>query len=324
MSLRHLFVMDPLGGVNPDADTSFDFLLETTRRGHENFLCAIGDLVSHQDKGSAYCRPVEVFRPGQKGGEHHRVHDERKMAFDDFDVIWMRKDPPVDEVFMLATMMLDRHDPKKTVMMNRPDGLRVANEKLFGLFAPELGPETIVSSRPAELVAATKEWGKAVVKPIGFAGGSGVMVFDADDKNLNAACDLLTDVGRRPAVCQRYLKDVRTGDKRVILLGGEPIGALLRIPAATDHRANMHVGGSVAAGVLDEHDRAIAARLKPALLALGLHFVGIDVIGGKLTEVNVTSPTGVQEIDRLDGREGDDRMSHQVMDYVQSLCDARP
>ena len=162
-----------------------------------------------------------------------------------------------------------------------------------------------------------------MLKPIGFAGGSGVMVFEHDDKNLGAAIDVLTHNGRRPCVVQRFLPDVSAGDKRVLILGGEPIGALNRTLAPGDHRANMHVGGGIGQGVLDEQDRKISARLKPELLRLGLHFVGIDVIGGLLTEVNVTSPTGVQEIDRLDGRSGDDSMSGQTFTYVDTLLAQR-
>lgn len=317
--MKHLFVMDPLASVNPAGDTSFDFMVEAQSRGDELYVCAISDIVVRGASGGAICRRAKVERPKKPGAPHSHEDSEREMAFDEFQVIWMRKDPPIDDAFTLTTHLLDRHDKSKTLMMNDPVGIRTADEKLWGLFAPELGPETVVSSRPEILRQTVQKFEKAVLKAIGFAGGSGVMVFEADDKNLNAACELLTDGGRKPAVCQRYLKDVRTGDKRVILLGGKPIGALMRIPSSADHRANMHVGGSVAAGVLDEHDIRIADVIGPSLVELGLHFVGIDVIGGRLTEVNVTSPTGVQEIDSLDGRSGKERMSAQVMDYVGSL-----
>jgi glutathione synthase len=236
----------------------------------------------------------------------------------------MRKDPPVDDAFLQATMILDRHDPARTVMMNTPASLRVANEKLWGLFAAELFARTVVSARREVLLAELARMGKGVLKPLSGAGGAGVMAFEHGDKNVRAAVDLLTNEGRRVALVQEYVPAVKNGDKRVILLGGEPIGAVWRVPQADDNRANMHVGGSVRKAEIDDDDRRIAARLKPELLRLGLHFVGIDVIGGKLTEVNVTSPTGVQEIDRLDGRTGGDRMSAKVMEYVEGLLARRP
>lgn len=319
MQARYLYVMDPLERVNPAGDTTFDFLLESQARGVENHVCQIEDLWSDGSAGFARTRPVTVRRPSDDDASHCSFGAPADHAFDDFDVIWMRKDPPVDDAFLNATMILDRHDPARTVMMNTPASLRVANEKLWGLFAAELFPRTIVTARREVLLAELERMGKGVVKPLSGAGGSGVMAFDAGDKNARAAIDLLTNEGRRVALIQEYVPAVKDGDKRVILLGGDPIGAVWRVPQENDNRANMHVGGSVRQADIDDDDRRIAARLKPELLRLGLHFVGIDVIGGKLTEVNVTSPTGVQEIDRLDGRTGGDRLSAQVMDYVERL-----
>jgi glutathione synthase len=316
---RYLFVMDPLPSINPVGDTTFDFMLECQTRGIEVFTCGIGDLSSDGRHGLAYAVSTTVRRPTTSDARFFEVRAAAEHSFDRFDAIWMRKDPPVDETFTLSTLMLDRHNPAHTLVLNDPRGIRSANEKLFWLYADDLGPRTVVSSRPAKLQEAIKSFGRGVVKPLSGAGGSGVMSFTPDDRNLRSALDMLTLEGKRPAIAQAYVDDVRTGDKRVILLGGEPIGAILRVPRDDDHRANMHVGGSVKKASVDEHDRRIAARLKPALLTHGLHFVGIDVIGGKLTEVNVTSPTGVQEIDRLDGRTGADRMSAQVMTYVEKL-----
>lgn len=323
MATRYLYVMDPLERVNPAGDTTFDFLLESQARGIENHVCLISDLWSEGSQGFARTQPVKVRRPTSDDPSHCSFEAHEEHPFSDFDVIWMRKDPPVDDAFLQATMVLDRHDPTRTLMMNTPSSLRVANEKLWGLFAAELFPETVVSSRPEVLLRALKRWGRGVVKPLSGAGGSGVMAFEYGDKNVRSAIDLLTNEGRRVALVQEYIPAVTKGDKRVILLGGEPIGAVWRVPQADDNRANMHVGGSVRQAEIDDDDRRIAERLKPELLRLGLHFVGIDVIGGKLTEVNVTSPTGVQEIDRLDGRTGRDRLSSQVMDYVEVLLARR-
>lgn len=323
MTRPYLYVMDPLDRVNPNADTTFAFLLESQARGVENHVCEITDLWSEGRRGFARTRKTTVRRPTDDDASQCSFGAHETRAFDDFSVIWMRKDPPVDEIFLLSTMLLDRHDPKKTLLMNDPAGLRIANEKLWGLFADDLGPDTVVSSRTDVLVNTIEKWGKGVVKPIGLAGGTGVMVFESGDKNLRAAVDLLTLEGRRPAVAQAYIPEVREGDKRVILLGGDAVGAVLRVPQQNDHRANMHVGGSAVKTDVTDRDREIAARLKPELLKLGIHFAGIDVIGGRLTEVNVTSPTGVQEIDRLDGRTGKDSLPVMVMDYTEALLKER-
>lgn len=318
MARRHLYVMDPLPTVHPDKDTTFAFLLESQARGAENWVCEIQDLITRGGQGAAIARRATVRRPCATDPSHCALGPAHELAFEDCDVIWMRKDPPVDEVFLHATMLLDRHDRTRTFMMNEPGSLRIANEKLFGLFAPELFPYTVVSSRVDVLVSEVEALGKAVIKPLSLAGGAGVMVFEKGDRNLRSALDLLTLEGRRPAIVQEFLPAVREGDKRVILLGGEPIGAVLRVPSEEDHRANMHVGGAARQTEVTPAEREIAARLKPELLRLGLHFVGLDVIGGKLTEINVTSPTGVQEIDRLDGRIGKACLASQVMDYVEA------
>jgi glutathione synthase len=322
MKRRFLYVMDPLEGVNPTGDTTFDFLLESQARGVESSVSSIEDLWTAGAEGYARATPVGVRRPTDDDKSHCSLGEPSDRPFSDFDVIWMRKDPPVDEAFVQATMLLDRHDPERTLVLNTPASLRVANEKLWALFAPELFPRTVVSSRRDVLLAELVRMGRGVLKPLALAGGSGVMVFESSDKNVRSAIDLLTLEGRRAAILQEYVPEVREGDKRVILLGGDPIGAVWRVPQSDDHRANMHVGGTVLQADIDDNDRRIAERLKPELLRLGLHFVGIDVIGGKLTEVNVTSPTGVQEIDRLDGRTGGDRLSAQVMDYVEKLLAA--
>lgn len=318
--MRFLFVMDPLSSINPAKDTTFDFLLEAQARGVESFVCGIHDLSAYGSKGVARAVSTKVRRPTADDPSFYACGPEQDRPFEDFDVIWMRKDPPVDDAFLLACMILDRAE---TLVLNDPRSLRIANEKLWGLFAEDVIPRTVVSAKRDVLVDEVKRLGKAVLKPIHFMGGMGVMVFDADDRNLRSAVDLLTMEGRRAAIVQEYLPGVRQGDKRVILLGGDPIGAVLRVPRGDEHRANLHVGGSAAKAVVDDDDRRIAARLKPKLLELGLHFVGLDVIEGKATEINVTSPTGVQEIDALDGRTGADRMSAQVMAYVERLVAAR-
>lgn len=322
-SRRVLYVMDPLLAINPDKDTTFALLLEAQARGAENLVCGVQDLWTEGSKGFAHATHVEVQRPTLESPSHARVLAAVDVAFDDVDVIWMRKDPPVNDVFLYACMVLDRADPERTLVLNRPTSLRVANEKLWALFADDVTPRQIVSARPELLVAFVHRLGKGVLKPLHMMGGMGVMAFASDDKNLRSAADLLTLEGRQFAMAQEFLPAVREGDKRVILLDGEPVGAVLRVPRGDDVRSNLHVGGTAQKAVVDDADRAICARIGPHLVELGLFFVGIDVIGGKLTEVNVTSPTGVQEINRLDGRTGADRIEAMTWDRVEQKLTAR-
>jgi glutathione synthase len=321
MKRSFLYIMDPIQNVDPKADTTFDFMVESQNRGVENHVCGIQDLSLLNGRPVAHTQIATVFAEVQpdSAGRHVELAESAVRPFDDFQVIWMRKDPPVDETFHLATMFLERHDPAKTLVLNDPSGLLRGNEKLWALFAPELGPQTVISSQHHVLVKAIHKWKKCVVKPLSEAGGAGVMSFSATDKNINAAIELLSAHGTKPIIAQEYIEAVRTGDKRIILIGGEPVGAILRVPPHDDNRANMHVGASVAKTDLSDRDRKICATLKPMLLQYGFHFVGIDVIGDKLTEVNFTSPTGVQELDRVEKRTGTDRVRSLMMDYVDGL-----
>jgi glutathione synthase len=309
--MRHLFVMDPLSTVNPDKDTTWSFLEEAQARGHESLVCGLADLRAEGSHGVARAQRVTLARPS------FSVANASDVSFDDVDVIWMRKDPPVDDLYLFACMLLDRATPAKTLVLNDPRGLRVVHEKLWALGYDDVTPRQLVSSKADALVEFVKREGRGVLKPLHAMGGMGVFAFAADDKNLRSAADLLTQESKRPAVAQQYLPEVRTGDKRVLLVDGVPVGAVLRVPREDDVRSNMHVGGSAVKASVDDDDRKIAARIGPELVRLGQFFVGIDVIGGKLTEVNVTSPTGAQEIDRLDGRTGKDRISAIVMDAVE-------
>jgi glutathione synthase len=313
--------MDPLAHVDPDKDTTFALILEGQTRGAESFVCGLTDLMARDDRGFARADQVRVRRPTEDDPRHCEVVDHVELAFDDFDVIWMRKDPPVDDLFLFGCMLLER--TKRALVLNDPKGLRLCHEKLWALGFPELIPHTVVSSRPDVLVDFVRRRGKAVVKPLHLMGGMGVMVFEAHDKNLKSAADLLTLDGRRPALAQEFLPAVKDGDKRVILVDGEPVGAVLRVSQPDDVRSNLHVGGKARPTVIDDADRRIARVLGPALRELGLFLVGLDVIGGKLTEVNVTSPTGVQEIDRADGRTGEDRIPAIIMRALEEKLQRR-
>src|SRR5881392_3660933 len=304
MPLRLLYVMDPLARVLVDKDTTFAFLLEGERRGHEQHHCGVEDLFVERSVAHARARPVRVRRAA--------IH----YPLGDFDVVFMRKDPPFDLSYYFATQLLGLADPAVTLVVNDPRGLREANEKLYALHFPELIPESLVAADPARLKAFMEALGgEMIVKPLDGCGGAGVFHLQRGDRNLNAILELSTLNGTRMVMAQRYLPAVRSeGDKRLIVLAGEPLGAIRRVPQEDETRGNIHVGGRVERAAVDARDREICRRMAPRLEADGLYFVGLDIIGGLVTEVNVTSPTGVQEIDRLDGA----CLEAQVLDWVEA------
>jgi len=308
--LSLLFVMDPIGSIDIDKDTTFVLMLEGQRRGHRVLYCEIGDLSADDGRPVARVRPVELRR---EAGCHATLGEPRTVVLDDeVDVVFQRKDPPVDGDYVAVTQILLLC--RRALVLNRPDTVIWANEKLYALQFADLMPETRVTRRIPELVDfLAKLGGEMIVKPLGGKGGEGVFHVRHDDRNLFSILETSTAFGTRWAIAQRYLPAVRQGDKRILLVDGDVLGALLRVPAAGETRANLHVGGTPARAPLDEQDRRIVERLRPALLRDGLFFVGIDVIGGMLTEVNVTSPTGIQEIDALEGS----RLSERVLEAVE-------
>jgi glutathione synthase len=310
--LRLLYVMDPLSRVLVDQDTTFAFMLEGQQRGHEQYQCGVEDLFVERALAQARARFVEVRR----AEVHYTLGEERTQPLAWFDVVFMRKDPPFDLAYYFATQLLGLVDPRTTLVVNDPRGLREANEKLYALHFPELIPESLVSAESARLKAFMEALGgEMIVKPLDGCGGAGVFHVHRGDRNLNAILELSTANGTRLVMAQRYLAAVREqGDKRLIVLAGEPLGAVARVPKEDEHRGNIHVGGRVERAPVDARDREICRRMAPRLEADGLYFVGLDVIGGLVTEVNVTSPTGVQEIDRLDGT----CLEARVLDWVEA------
>lgn len=296
--LRLLYVMDPLTNVHVDKDTTFAFMLEGQRRGHEQAYCLIDDLYVDRTVPHARAHPVQV----QRAAEHYTPGETRTAPLTDWDVVFMRKDPPFDMRFFFATHVLGLADPRRTLVVNRPSGLRDANEKLYALNFPTVIPESMVSSNHDRLKQFLDELGgEMIVKPLDGCGGAGIFHVHRGDRNLNSILEFSTDNGTRLVMAQRYLPAAREGDKRIIVIEGEPLGAILRIPREDETRGNIHVGGRVERAPLTDRDREICRAIAPRLAADGLYFVGLDVIGGFITEINVTSPTGVQEIDRLDG-----------------------
>lgn len=301
--LRIGVVMDPLPSVHPDKDTTFALMLEAQKRGHELWVVHHRDLFCIDADVRAMGRRAEVFRPAAAGEPHHRFHQSAPLALADLDVVWMRTDPPVDADYLYATHLLSLVEVRGTFVMNRPAALRDANEKLYALNFPELIPRTLLTRDVARLKEFLDEvGGTMILKPPHGWGGLGIFHVRADDRNLNAILETATENGRALTLAQQYIEEVRDlGDERVIMLDGEPLGAIARIPRADEHRSNLHVGGSARRVVLGPRERRICDRVGPTLRAAGLWFVGLDIIGDYLTEVNVTSPTGIQEIDRLDG-----------------------
>jgi len=304
------FVMDPLEGIDIGKDTTFVFMLEALSRGHEIYFLGLRDLFARDGRSFGFARRCEVMR----AVEHFRYLDRgADYALETFDAIFMRKDPPADEAYLYATMLLSRAGDR-TFVLNDPAGLREANEKLYTLNFPEVIPPTIVTSSIVRLKRFLEEQGgEIIVKPLDGHGGEGVFLASRGDRNLNAILETVTRFESRLIMGQRYLPEIRSGDKRIIVVEGEPLGATLRVPTAEEHRGNIHVGGSCVKAPLTERDRYICKVLAPRLERDGLYFVGLDVIGDYLTEVNVTSPTGVQEIDRLDGV----RLESRVIDLVE-------
>ena len=296
-SLTLAFVMDPVESEPMDGSTTIVMMKEAQDRGHTVLYVDPADLEVDAGRVRAIAVPIELelssVTPVCRG--EARVYD-----FDaEVDVAFQRKDPPVDRDFIVATQILDIC--RKTIVLNRPTAVIAFNEKLLAAQFADLMPATRVSRRISELKAfMAEQGGQMIVKPLDGKGGEGIFHLIEKDPNLNSILEQSTEFGSRAIMAQQYLPAIREGDKRILLLEGEPIGAVLRVPAESESRANLHVGGSAVKAPLDAADREIVARVGPFLKEHGLFFVGIDVIGGKLTEINVTSPTGIQEINALE------------------------
>jgi len=312
------FLMDPLEQVLVHHDTTFALMRTAQERGHR--LLSFGqETLFHRDgQARARAREVEVF---EQQGHHFRVVAEREVPLADLDVLWMRKDPPVDVAFLHATQLVEATGGRSPVYVNSPAGLRTANEKLWALHFPELTPRTLVSRDLAQLRAFIEGAPEgAIVKPVDGHAGEGVVLLRRGDRNTASMLELLTARGRDWAVAQEYVPAARQGDKRILLLDGEPLGAINRVPLESENRANMAVGGQPVKSALTARDREICAGLAPFLRKEGLVFVGIDVIGDFLIEVNVTSPTGLAELARLEGGDPAGR----ILGHVEQLAAARP
>lgn len=297
MTLKVAIQMDPIESINIDTDSSFMMALEAQRRGHALWHYHPRDLALRGNKLYARVRPMQVRR---ERGNHHSMGAAEVIDLSTMDMVLMRQDPPFDMAYITATHLLEHIHPK-TLVVNDPVSVRNAPEKLFVTHFPDLMPPTVITSSRDEVLAARAEWKDIIVKPLYGNGGSGVFHVKPDDENLGALLETFTQLYREPVIVQKYLPEIRKGDKRIILIDGKPAGAVSRIPQDGEARANFHAGGSAGKTVLTAREQEICEAIGPTLRQQGLLFVGIDVIGDYLTEINVTSPTGIQEINRLNG-----------------------
>jgi glutathione synthase len=295
--MKIAFQMDPIEHVSIDGDSSFRLAEEAQSRGHELFYYAPDKLAYQEGRVTASGHDFTVQRIQ---GDHVHLGQEREIDLAEMDVVWLRQDPPFDMNYITTTHILDRIHPE-TLVVNDPFWVRNYPEKLLVLDFPDLTPPTTIA-RDLDTIKAFKAKHKDVIlKPLYGNGGAGVFRLDANDRNLTSLHELFTGFSREPLIVQKFLPDVSNGDKRVILVDGEPVGAINRVPAKGETRSNMHVGGRPEKIGLSDRDLEICARIGPLLKEKGQVFVGIDVIGDYLTEINVTSPTGIQELERFDG-----------------------
>ncbi len=297
MSLSVAIQMDPIESIDIDADSTFVLAVEAQRRGHVLYHYLPPGLTFRDGRVRALARPLTVRR---EKGRHADLGDARMLDLAEMDVVLMRQDPPFDMAYITATHLLEHIHPR-TLVVNDPVHVRNAPEKLMVTHFPGLMPPTLISSDRVQIEEFRAEHGEVILKPLFGNGGAGVFRIGPDDENINSLLELFTQLYREPIIVQRYLPAVRQGDKRIILIDGEAAGAVNRVPKAGEARSNLHVGGRAEKAVLTDREREICAAIGPTLKERGLVFVGIDVIGDYLTEINVTSPTGLQEIDRFDG-----------------------
>ncbi len=297
MTLTVAIQMDHVSTIDIDGDSTFVMALEAQKRDYKLFHFETKDLSLYNGRVIATGQPMSVRR---EKGNHFDLGEEKTIDLaTESDVVLMRQDPPFDMSYITATHFLDMVHPE-TLVVNNPHEVRNAPEKLFVMEFPEFMPPTLISRDRAQIAAFRKEHKDIIVKPLFGNGGAGVFHIKPDDENLNVVLEMFEAQSRDPIIVQAYLKDVRSGDKRIILIDGEVAGATNRVPQEGEARSNMHVGGQAEKSKLTDREREICAALGPELKKRGLLFVGIDVIGGMMTEINVTSPTGLQEINRFD------------------------
>ena len=294
--MKIAFQMDPIEYVDINADSTFRLAEEAQNRGHDLYVYTPNDLTFNRGKVAAKVRSISLKR---KIGDHVSFGAVELLDLSEFDVIWLRQDPPFDMGYITNTHLLDLVD-KETLIVNNPFWVRNLPEKLLVLEFPDLIPDTLISRDLDEIKKFKREFKDIIVKPLYGNGGAGIFRLKEDDKNLTSLHELFSNMSSEPLIAQAFLPDVKNGDKRIILVDGSPVGAINRVPKAGEIRSNMHVGGKAEPAKLSQRDREICSAIGPTLKSKGQVFVGIDVIGEYLTEINVTSPTGIQELERFD------------------------
>ncbi len=314
MKLKMAFVMDPVGTINIEKDTTFVLMLEAQARGHEVWYLELKDLFVKEARAFGNATALSLKRDR----DYYKLGETETAPLESFDAVWMRKDPPFNQDYIYATYILSLIDEAKTKVINNPGGIRESNEKLYTLYFPEWIPKSLVTKDITQLNKfLTEVGGEIVVKPLDGHGGEGIFYVREGDRNANVILETITNFGTQYILAQKFIDEVRDGDKRIILLNGDPLGAVLRVPRpGGEFRCNFHSGGSPEKSDLTDRDLEICEALAPRLREDGLYFVGIDVIGGYITEINTTSPTGVQEINRLNGV----KLETGVIDFVEDLC----
>ena len=314
--MRIVFVMDPVSTVIVDEDTSFALMLEAQSRGHRVDHCLASDVGLRGQRVVARVRRATMQLDANTPVELDEPED---IDLADVDAVFIRKDPPFTEEYLWLTLVLD-HLADVTLVVNSPQGLRAANEKLYAHNFPEVVPPTIMTSHKDEVLRFLNDvGGKAVIKPIDGHGGEGVFLLAQGDNNINALIEAATRLGSRNAIVQALIPEIYDeGDKRILLVDGKLLGVVGRVPSKGDLRSNVHVGGSAAPAQISQADERIIETIRPRLLADELFFVGLDVIGGKLIEVNVTSPTLIQQMSRLSG----ENLSARVIDALEDKAAA--
>ncbi len=307
--------MDPIGAVNVNADTTFDLALEAHGRGHEIWVYGPEALAMRDGRISARAEKVTALKREQ--GAHVALDAPSILDLHVIDVVLVRQDPPFNMAYITAAHLLERLRPE-TLVLNDPRSIRDAPEKLFVAEFPDLTPPTLITRDIGRVREFRKEHGDIILKPLYGNGGAGVFRLSSDDSNFNALIEIFLEAYAEPMIAQKYLPAVKKGDKRIILLDGEAVGAINRVPAKGETRSNLHVGGKAEPVEMTDRDQEICDRIGPALSERGLVLVGIDIIGDWLTEINVTSPTGVQEVRRFGGPD----ISALFWDWVEGRLDA--
>ncbi|MBD6618179.1 glutathione synthase [Komarekiella sp. 'clone 1'] len=323
--MKLAFIIDPIHQLDPCHDTSVALMEAAQILGHEVWVTQANLLSVMEGKAWAVLQRVELVPVKLVEGRWvaanlwYKLSDRSLNPLDTMDAVFMRTDPPVNDSYLYATYILDYIDQNKTLLINSPSGIRGANEKMYALQFTKAIPETIVSADKQFIRQFVEAKRATVLKPLGNKAGEGILFLQSGDRNFNSIVELSTLQGRVPVMVQTYLPEAKEGDKRIILLNGEPIGSLNRLSSGTDFRNNMAAGGTVASTQITPREHEICAQITESLRQDGLIFVGIDVIGGYLTEVNVTSPTGIREIDRLDST----RLGHQVIQWVEQTLQTK-